>query len=679
MDECKVTSRGVHGTPLGETAYAAIGAGVLLVHATLLAWSAWTHSAVVGESGHLAAGMSHLMLGRFDLFRVNPPLVRTVAAVPLCVASASVDWSSYDQDPLQRSEHRVGHDWVMANGSASASLIATSRWMCIPFSVLGGFCCWCWSTRLYGRYAGLGALLMWCSSPYVLGHAALVIPDAHAAALGLVACFSFWLWLRNSTWSRALIGGTALGLAQLSKFTLLVLYPVWLSLWILYRLPDRHFGTCRVWARESGMLAMMFLLSLLIVNVGYEYEGSGQALGNYRFQSTMWTGLPLEDIPRTGGNRFADSWVGALPVPLPRNYVQGSDTQWYDFERGLESYLRGEWANRGWWYYCIYALFIKTPMGTWCLVGLAIGTTIWGRGFSASPRDETVVLAPFVAILVLVSSQSGFSHHSRYVIPALPFVFIWASKVARVFEMRLLTGGQRAVAAVVVVALVWSVASSLAVYPHSVSYFSEVAALFPTPANGSQWNHAGSGKEDCSVVSTIKRAMGGGPRNGHQHLLDSNIDWGQDLFYLKNWLDRHPEAKLDGLAVWGFYPASLAGIPETPYPPTGPDRRCVESGRSKITGRDGCAGDQLGPKPGWYALSVNYIHSPERQYRYRYFLNFEPVAMAGYSIYIYHITLDEANRVRQELRLPELTIAGREGDSLTAYAPIFASCSMWSR
>ena len=59
--------------------------------------------------------------------------------------------------------------------------------------------------------------------------------------------------------------------------------------------------------------------------------------------------------------------------------------------------------------------------------------------------------------------------------------------------------------------------------------------------------------------------------------------------------------------------------------------------------------------PGWYALSVNEIYSRDRQYRY--FLNFQPAAMAGYSIYIYHITLDEANRVRREMGLLELSSA----------------------
>ncbi len=51
-------------------------------------------------------------------------------------------------------------------------------------------------------------------------------------------------------------------------------------------------------------------------------------------------------------------------------------------------------------------------------------------------------------------------------------------------------------------------------------------------------------------------------------------------------------------------------------------------------------------------MSVNQIHN--RSGQYEYFLSFKPVGMAGYSIYIYDITLDEANRVRRELGMSEL-------------------------
>ena len=39
---------------------------------------------------------------------------------------------------------------------------------------------------------------------------------------------------------------------------------------------------------------------------------------------------------------------------------------------------------------------------------------------------------------------------------------------------------------------------------------------------------------------------------------------------------------------------------------------------------------------------------------YGYFQEFSPVARAGYSILIYHISLEEANQVRAKLGLPTL-------------------------
>jgi hypothetical protein len=162
------------------------------------------------------------------------------------------------------------------------------------------------------------------------------------------------------------------------------------------------------------------------------------------------------------------------------------------------------------------------------------------------------------------------------------------------------------------VTLTWSVGSSLWIFPHSLSYFNELV---------------------------------GGPKGGAKHLLDSNIDWGQDLLYLKDWLDRHPDVKLDGLAYWGPFPATLVGIPEAPRPPVG-WMLDEQSGSSNELEH------QLGPMPGWYALSVNCIY--DRSGQHRYFLNLQPAGMAGYSIYIYHITLEDANRVRRGLRLPEL-------------------------
>ena len=72
--------------------------------------------------------------------------------------------------------------------------------------------------------------------------------------------------------------------------------------------------------------------------------------------------------------------------------------------------------------------------------------------WSATWRDEMIVLAPFFTILVFVSSQTGFSVHSRYVIPACRFLFVWTSKVGRVFKMRPFTKRRLAMAVMIVTA-----------------------------------------------------------------------------------------------------------------------------------------------------------------------------------------------------------------------------------
>jgi 4-amino-4-deoxy-L-arabinose transferase-like glycosyltransferase len=659
-------------------------AALLCLHGVLLAWSAARHSPVAGEVSHLPAGLSHLCLGRFDLYRVNPPLVRTVAAMPVALMCPATNWKRYDISPTVRSDTEVGRDFLAANGSRSLWFFTIARWACIPFSIVGGYACFRWARKLHGMNAGLLAVVLWCFCPYILGHGFLFTPDAHSAAMGIAANYLFWRWLKRPQFAEGLLAGIVLGLAELTKFTLLVFYPLWIVAWLLYKLPEHGIRDAKRWLHEGGMLAAMFCLSAVVVNFGFGFEGSFRRIGEYQFRSELLGGAN-EAGRATIGNRYSDTWLHAVRMPLPANFVQGIDMQRFDFVRGLPSYLRGQWADHGWWYYYLYALAIKVPLGTWFLVVLAVATTIFGRGYSASRRDEMVVLAPFIVILLLVSCQTGFSVHSRYVIPALPFLFVWISKMGRALEpwddtidltqrrkdakagwlfapWRLgarirdwfLSRRQPVLAVLVIFALAWSIASSLSIYPRSLSYFNELAAILPTSADASYPKPIGEHDKQQRILSKIKWAISAGPRNGPRHLLDSNIDWGQDLFYLKDWLDEHPNVRLDGVAYWGSYPATLVGISETPKPPIaaqqGDSPIFADQAMGAVRGKSGQPPDDFGPKPGWYALSVNYICGRDRQYRY--FLNFEPVAMAGYSIYIYHITLDEANRVRRKLGLP---------------------------
>ena len=167
----------------------------------------------------------------------------------------------------------------------------------------------------------------------------------------------------------------------------------------------------------------------------------------------------------------------------------------------------------------------------------------------------------------------------------------------------------RQVKAPVCAAATWLLASSLFVYPHSLSYFNEAI---------------------------------GGPRNGFEHLHNSNIDWGQDLLFLKRWLDKHPEAPLDGFAYsLELIQPSVVGV-DIPPPPF--DIRYRSSNKADES--------KAGPLPGRYAVSVNYLH--DRHHRFNYFSRLTPFRYIGYSIVIYEITPAQANRLRDELEMRKL-------------------------
>jgi hypothetical protein len=563
------------------------------------------------EPAHLAAGLAHIEKGRFDLYRVNPPLVRMVAAAPAALAGAQTDWVRDDPNPLLRCEFDVGQDILKANGRRSLMLFTLGRCACIPSSLLGAYITYRWATELFGSASGLLAITLWCFSPSILGQAALLTPDAPAASMAIAASYMFFRWVNAPTWQNVLLAGVVLGLAELTKTTLLLLYPTLPLIWIIHRsdlaLLDRL-------KHDGPMLAAIVGMSLLVLNMGYGFEGSGQRVDAFHFQSQLLAGAADQDRV-VEGNRLARLGLGGLPVPLPANYFQGIDAQRLDFERTKRSYLNGEWRTSGWPHFYLAALAIKTPLGTLVLVAMATALFLVAQGYRSALSSELALLLPAVTIIAVVSSQTGFSIHPRYVLPALPFLFVWTSRVARAFPLR-----QRCLAIATCLSLVASVTSTLWCYPHELSYFNEAV---------------------------------GGPERGHRHLLDSGMAWGQDLIFLGEWLDEHPEASPCYLAAFGYLNSTVLGI-DYQLPPVVAD----EDGGGSVA-----AVDSSYP-PGWYVIDVNHLMGTDEAApvpdgtrclltssgrQLQAFRNLKPIARAGYSMLIYEVPRDTSRRTFGEM------------------------------
>jgi hypothetical protein len=222
--------------------------------------------------------------------------------------------------------------------------------------------------------------------------------------------------------------------------------------------------------------------------------------------------------------------------------------------------------------------------------------------------DELFLLAPGITLFAFVSSQTGINEHFRYALPTFPFCYIWLGRIlgpstsqspiknqpSSIDYSRVLHWTTKLIATVLLAA---SIASSLANYPHSLSYFNEFI---------------------------------GGPKNGGKHLIHSNLDWGQDIIGLKRWLDQHPGAK-------PLYVDLLSGFSLS-------DLR-IESQPIPRLGRNDQSATQFTLPAGWYAISVDRLYRStdpdEPNEILASFLDRPIVHRIGWSIHLYHLPTDE--------------------------------------
>jgi len=537
-----------------------LGYVVLTLHVGLLGWFATKNSPTQDEVAHLPSGLAIWRFGRSDLYRVNPPLVRAVAAIPVLFAAHDEDWDAYRPDLPTRQEWNVGKRFIVINGRHSLWLFVLARWVCIPFSLLGACVCWRWARELSGDLAGLLALSLWCFSPNILGHASLITPDIASVAFGLLAAWRFQQWLQRSDGRNAFLAGMTLGLALLTKTYWIFLLVLWPFIWLIYR--HLQFRKSEIW-----QLLALLLLGMNLLNMGYGFQGSFKPLGSYNFYSQALSGEIRNPETQHPANRFAETWMGQIPVPVPMDYVTGIDLQKLDFERGRWNYMFGESKQSdGWWYFYLLALVVKTPVGTLGLFALGFLCSFKSKG--TFWRSTLSLWLPALFLLVLASSQTTLNRHLRYVFPVLPVLFLLASQS--------LESGKwgRYLAAI---GLMVTIVSSLAVVPRSLSFFNVAC---------------------------------GGSNQGYRYLVDSNLNWGQDIPLVERWLEEHPQSRPLKIAWLAVYDLDAIGIdlPPAVSPPF---------------------------QPGWYIIGANRLVHPNDHFAQ--FRKIEPVDRIGSGFFVYYL------------------------------------------
>ncbi|WP_165219063.1 glycosyltransferase family 39 protein [Aquisphaera insulae] len=669
--------------PLGE---ALAVAALLVAHVALAESSLVRENATVDEVVHLPAGITYWQQHTFRLYHHNPPLVRMVAALPAVLARPVMEpvyqqqsWSNPDPSPTTFSQ-----SFARFNSDRYFDLFTLARMVMPVFGVIGGLVVFAWSRSLYGTGGGLLSLALWCFCPNILAHGRLLTTDAGSTAVGVLATFAFWLYLRKPGWRRAVLAGVLLGLAQLCKFSMLVLYLVWPFLAVVWlALVVRADERTRTIGRYAAHGFLVVLLSLLTIDAGYFFEGVGTPLGRFEFASSSLTRpVPggLRQPPATKNqlfammwpfreNRFRGTFLAGLPSPLPSHYLLGFDEQRVETEgipvrlsrafealgrgdldaaraealssdrsvNGYPVYLNGELRRTGWWYYYLATLAYKLPEGTWLLILGSFALLAIVSRDRASWADEICLAAVPAVVLFSMSFLTDINLGLRYVLAILPYLYIAAGKVvpwAWGLDGRRGHWARRGILG----SLLLTIAATATIHPSYLAYFN---------------------------------VLSGGPDRVPPRLIDSNLDWGQDLINLQDWYRDKAAGQPIGLAYFGqINPALLESrgpVMKWFIPP-------VRPGGLKTMGDPGApplraTGPAAQLRPGYYALSATIvqglswrIYDPSpfvwepawnaAQDAFSYFRMFTPIERIGHSIYVYKLTDEDVARADEEIARP---------------------------
>jgi 4-amino-4-deoxy-L-arabinose transferase-like glycosyltransferase len=165
---------------------------------------------------------------------------------------------------------------------------------------------------------------------------------------------------------------------------------------------------------------------------------------------------------------------------------------WYQAGHEHPQFLLGDFSRAGWPQYYFVAFLLKTPLAAILLFVMAVVAALRKRALVV---DASLL---FIALFFAASTTSRIALGVRYILPIYPFLYA----AVAIALARVVTEKRRAVAVGVLVA--WHCLSSLIAYPSYISYFNELI---------------------------------GGNRNADRFLIDSNLDWGQDLRRLRLWCD----------------------------------------------------------------------------------------------------------------------------------------------
>jgi len=377
--------------------------------------------------------------------------------------------------------------------------IMHGRYVTLLVCLLIGIYIYKWSKELFGEWGGVLSLFLFVFCPNVNAHATLLTTDAYTALFALTTFYYFYKFVNNSGWKYFILFSFSFGIAQVSKYSLLHLLPIF-ALLSLFILVNRK-TIFKNWKKNFVRLIVLFVITTGVINVAYLFNGTGKKLEAYNFRSVTFQSF--QQVPV----------ISRIPLPLPVPYVEGLDITYHMTELGAgnplaggRNYLNGEFrTDRGFWNYYLLMLLYKTPIPY--LVIFLLLAFVYARNVKRFSLISSEFIIGFGLLYYLIffsfflSIQSG----NRHIILFYPLLYVLAGRLVTVNlkkEYKLVGAG---------ILAAYSLVGFYFYFPNLISYTNEFI---------------------------------GNKTNAYRIMADASLDYGQGNYALEKYLAKHPDVKI---------------------------------------------------------------------------------------------------------------------------------------
>lgn len=607
-------------------------------------------STTMDEKAHIPAGYSYVKYQDMRINPEHPPLLKDLAGLPLLFLNPApimpqTDplWESGDYLEPGKFPEGPARTWGLAqwafgdkilheHGNNANLITFWARFPMIFVSLLLGFFIFRWTRELAGTVAGLFAALLYFFNPNIIAHSHYVTTDIGIAAFIFIAFYYFTRFLKVPTWKNVIIAGVFLGLAQLAKFSAVLLFPIFGMFAVLYGLVvmvEPVPGAWKIRLKNGFLYGFKYGVSVIIcfivtwiLYVPNTWNMPGEVIAEIA-RAQFPNDRPLGRIAET-----AVIFMSGQPILKPlAEYFLGLFMVFARVAGGNTYYFLGTVSNQASPWYFPVVFFLKETLPILLLIALTSGYTLY-RGFknvalvgirhtvslcveTFRDRITQALMLFFIAFYSYVSITGNLNIGFRHLFPILPFIYVLIAKV--VFDILKRSGDSGFTKTLLhsfvgVIALVIIAIPALA-YPSYLSYFNPI---------------------------------GGGHENGYRYVTDSNYDWGQDLKRLGEFVKNYNSCVEASFALPACREFSGLPVPHQPIEKIRVDYFGGSNPRYHLGERYVGWHSHLAPESGWYAISIGFLmenlyktHAPGEQ-SYDWLRGQAPVIRIGDSIFVFY-------------------------------------------